>query len=530
MAWYRTGTVAVTLNGTTVTGTGTNFVANSRIGDDFIGPDGRNYEIINVASPTTLALGSPYLGATVTGGAYAIMPVNGYSKLAADELRALGIQAGDKLNALGTTGNYDILPVLKGGTGATTGVGAATNLGLNDYTQKLNVNGFGINSTNNTIKDKQGGYLAWNESGVGDFTFICNKGAGTGGFVWRTVNADNTLEIERMSLAGGILTVPRLTLNNFLTVANGGTGGNTQATARAGLGLGSVAIESVVPQTKGGTGRGDGRVVFSEIGAQQPSALYNTQGTYIGWNATGAGEAHFICNQGGGTGGFNWRTVNAGNTTTGPSMFYAFNGVLTIPAGPAPAADGGANCGQAGLRWATVFAVTGAINTSDAREKTEVSPFSNSEIAASMLIAKEIGSYKWLSSVSEKGEGARKHVGTTVQRVMQIMQDNGLNPTEYAFICYDEWEAQEESSTEEVRGNIYSVGDLIQTDVLISEFAPYQGMPSFTWEETSRKTVITKPAVPAGNRYGFRYDQLSLFIARGQEERLARLEALLSAA
>lgn len=39
-----------------------------------------------------------------------------------------------------------------------------------------------------------------------------------------------------------------------LPVANGGTGGTTQAAARTGLGLGSVATESVVPVDKGGTG------------------------------------------------------------------------------------------------------------------------------------------------------------------------------------------------------------------------------------------------------------------------------------
>lgn len=43
-------------------------------------------------------------------------------------------------------------------------------------------------------------------------------------------------------------------LEDIVPVAKGGTGGTTQATARTGLGLGTVAIESTVPVAKGGTG------------------------------------------------------------------------------------------------------------------------------------------------------------------------------------------------------------------------------------------------------------------------------------
>jgi hypothetical protein len=43
---------------------------------------------------------------------------------------------------------------------------------------------------------------------------------------------------------------------------------------------------------------------------------------------------------------------------------------------------------------------------------------------------------------------------------------------------------------------------------------PLEGVPAWT-EQTQT----------AGNRYGFRYDQLNLFIARGFEARLSALEA-----
>ncbi|UST60795.1 hypothetical protein [Pseudomonas moraviensis] len=132
MPWLRGGTVAVTSGSTTVVGTNADFVANARVGDAFVGPDGLNYEIGNIASPTQLSIIPAYKGATVSGSAYAIMPVQGYPKLLADAFNGLKNQFGTQLAALGTTGNYDILPVEKGGTGSDTLAGAKSSLGILD--------------------------------------------------------------------------------------------------------------------------------------------------------------------------------------------------------------------------------------------------------------------------------------------------------------------------------------------------------------------------------------------------------------
>lgn len=117
MPWYKTGTVNVTLNSNAVTGTGTAFIVNSRVGDAFRGPDGRWYEVTNVASNTAISIDPPYIGASASGGSYALAPMQGYVKDSADALRAIVNTYGAQLAALKTTGNYDILPVSKGGTG-----------------------------------------------------------------------------------------------------------------------------------------------------------------------------------------------------------------------------------------------------------------------------------------------------------------------------------------------------------------------------------------------------------------------------
>ena len=130
MPWYKSGTVSVVLNSNAVIGTSTAFIANSRVGDAFRGPDGGWYEVINIVSDTAMAISPNYQGATNAAGTYALAPMQGYVKDSADALRSLVNQYGAKLAALGTTGNYDVLPVNKGGTGGTSVATAQTGLDL----------------------------------------------------------------------------------------------------------------------------------------------------------------------------------------------------------------------------------------------------------------------------------------------------------------------------------------------------------------------------------------------------------------
>lgn len=130
MAWYRTGTVAINLGATTVIGTGTNFTANARVGDGFVGPDGREYEVTNIASATAISILPAYVGATLSGGAYAIKPMQGYPKALADKFNDIANQWGATLAGLGSVSTENVVPVAKGGTGGTTQAAARNGLGL----------------------------------------------------------------------------------------------------------------------------------------------------------------------------------------------------------------------------------------------------------------------------------------------------------------------------------------------------------------------------------------------------------------
>lgn len=125
MPWYRSGTANAVLNSTTIIGSGTKFAANGLVGDAFLGPDGRWYEVTNIASDTVLSILPAYQGTAVSAGNYALAPMEGYVRDTALQLRSIVNQFGIQLAALGTTGNYDVLPVTKGGTG---GISAAAGL------------------------------------------------------------------------------------------------------------------------------------------------------------------------------------------------------------------------------------------------------------------------------------------------------------------------------------------------------------------------------------------------------------------
>jgi hypothetical protein len=159
-----------------------------------------------------------------------------------------------------------------------------------------------------------------------------------------------------------------------------------------------------------------------------------------------------------------------------------------------PNTDNAKTLGASGNRWSVVYAGTGTINTSDARQKTQVTSLTDAELAASKDLASEIGTFQFLSAIKQKGDLARLHIGMTVQRAIEIMQSHGLDPLRYGFICHDQWDKNEVTFNEITNEN----GDVIEP----------------------KQMFVTE----AGEQYGFRTDELMLFIARGFDARLKALE------
>jgi len=156
-----------------------------------------------------------------------------------------------------------------------------------------------------------------------------------------------------------------------------------------------------------------------------------------------------------------------------------------------PGTDNAQTCGSASLRWSTVYAGTGTINTSDAREKTPVTPLSGAELVCAVQFAREIGWFKFHEAVSAKGPDARQHAGMTVQRAIEVMQQHGLDPFRWGFICHDEW------------GPLDRIED--------------------------QDGTVVQEARAAGDRYSFREGELHAFILRGLVQRQDDIEARIAA-
>lgn len=163
-----------------------------------------------------------------------------------------------------------------------------------------------------------------------------------------------------------------------------------------------------------------------------------------------------------------------------------------------PGTDNTVNLGTASLKWKEVFSNNGTINTSDARKKSPVRTMTEQEVAAAKALAAEVGVFQFLDAIQQKGDAARHHIGLTVQRAIEVMVAHGLDPFGYGFVCYDQWEREVYERIE-----VKEPG----TDIILVEAATFDR--------------------PGGDSFGFRTDQLMLFIARGMDERLKKIESAL---
>lgn len=120
--------------------------------------------------------------------------------------------------------------------------------------------------------------------------------------------------------------------------------------------------------------------------------------------------------------------------------------------------------GRAAYRWSVVYAATGTINTSDARNKQDVASITDAERKVAIKVKGLIKSFRFKDAAIEKGDSARVHFGVIAQDIEEAFKSEGLDANGYGMFCYDEWEA------DEIKGT------------------------------------------PAGNRYGIRYEELLAFM------------------
>ena len=195
---------------------------------------------------------------------------------------------------------------------------------------------------------------------------------------------------------------------------------------------------------------------------------------------------------------------HAGDNTVYPAQAGGGNYALT---------NGSINLGGGSYRWATIYAATGTINTSDENQKQQIANLTDAEITAAIAISKLFKTYKWNDAVEVKGESARIHTGVIAQQVEQAMTDAGLDASKYGFFCRD---------------TVYETFTEVPA-VEADEENGIEGQAAYTRVEHYHTLEDAPEGAVERTTKGVRYEELLSFIGAATEQRLTSIEARLDA-
>lgn len=361
--------------------------------------------------------------------------------------------------------------------------------------------GFGGTAYSQVIYAPAGRVVETSIAGTGVITKVSSTGLAVTG----TLSATGNTTVSRLFAGGGTTNWPTTSIGSSAGrhILNGSTYPmfvlwNEEAASVADKAALYIGAKTGAGATTIGGGRSTAGLLsasdyqgYMDFQATNSAGFFGTPAIRISGKSTAAQSAVLI-----------------GTTTDDGSNLLQVAGAAKITGHTTPGADNTYNLGSAALGWKELFCDNGTINTSDARRKTEVSALSAAEINAAKQLAKEIGSFKFLAAVAEKGDAARLHIGMTVQRAIEIMESNGLNPFAYSFICHDAWDQQviEHAAVEAKDAVLDDDGSVVEPAV-------------------EAKGAWTEVTLEAGDKYSFRAHELLLFMAAGFEARLSALEA-----
>lgn len=332
------------------------------------------------------------------------------------------------------------LPVASGGTGST----STTYCNLtSNVTGTLPVGNGGTGSTNTT-------YCSLTSNVTGTLP-VANGGTGVASVTSGNVLIGNGT--SALSVLAGSSTNDVLTWNGSAWVSqapSGGGGGGGTVTSVSGTG-------SVQGITLSGTVTSSGNLTLG--GTFSAVSLTSQVSGVLGFGNGGTGATSFpnqsIPLSNGSSFGnlaFNGQPANAVLYSTGSAPGFAAISALEPNlafrnTSIAPTSDNTYSLGSGSLRWATVFAATGTINTSDSRLKNSITSLTNGLDFINRL---NPVSYKWNETKSVTNEfdpeatqeittsaGVRKHLGFVAQEVQTVLNESTMSgaASNYAMWC-----------------------------------------------------------------------------------------------
>ena len=199
-------------------------------------------------------------------------------------------------------------------------------------------------------------------------------------------------------------------------------------------------------------------------------------------------------------------------TTSGGDVGMAFvdEQVRPVNGGTGANVDDTYDIGNSAVRWDDIRATNGTIQTSDKNEKQNIESLSTKELNVAKKLSTLFKTFKWKSKVAKKGDDARTHTGMIAQEIQTAFSDEGLDVSKYAFWCSDTWWEKE-----------------VKVDAVKAD--KEKGIEA---QDAYTHMVIEKEKTDGyteRTRLSLRYPELLSFIGAATEQRLASVEARLTA-
>ena len=203
--------------------------------------------------------------------------------------------------------------------------------------------------------------------------------------------------------------------------------------------------------------------------------------------------------------GTNVGTINSTGGVTinidggGDRCGFSFTASSFTPRKNGSLSDNAVDLGASSYRLDDLYATNGTIQTSDETEKQSIQSLTSTEIAVAKRLSKLFKTFKFNSSVEEKGDNARTHTGIIAQNVKQAFTDEGLDVSNYSLFISTTWWEKERTIT----GN---------------DGRQIQEKETWETEEEAPEGAVQK------TRLGIRYPELLCFISSAFEQRLTNIE------
>lgn len=196
--------------------------------------------------------------------------------------------------------------------------------------------------------------------------------------------------------------------------------------------------------------------------------------------------------------------LNIGTGNTGIYFEDGGNRIRPWDFGDNSSRDNSIDLGLSSARFNDAFITNGVTTGSDQTDKQQIASLTSAEMTAAKAISALFKTFKWNDAVAAKGDAARTHTGVMAQQVATALTDAGLNAGDYAFYMSNTWWEADEAYTDD-DGNA----------------------------QTRTVQYDTQADAPAGatqrTRLGIRYPELLAFVGAATEQRLADIEARLTA-